>query len=152
MKDERCIEQRLIDAICDAIRDEAGVHSCLDGPMPESLDMARLPAVWVTEDEYDLRIGQLTFDPLTFPLLTVQVALAYPCTREDYEREGRKYRAAIESAMYRDEQFGGLAVQSKYLGAQIGVSEVPGTGLVLSRWEIEFARVRKDPYRQNMEV
>lgn len=151
MKDQLSIEQRLIDAICEAVRVEAGVHSCTDAPSPASFDSARLPAAWVTEAEYDLRVG-LTFDPLLFPLLTVEIVLAYPCKAEKYEREGRKYRAAIEAAMYRDETFGGMGTgNTKYLGAQIGTSEVPGTGMVVSRWEIEFKRMRKDPFKQDAE-
>lgn len=151
MKDALCIEQRLIDAICEAIRTEAGVHSCTDAPAPESFDSARLPAAWVTESEYDLRVGQ-TFDPLLFPVLTIEIVLAYPCKAERYERDGRKYRAAIEAAMYGDETFGDIGTgNTKYLGAQIGTSEVPGTGMVISRWEIEYVRVRKNPYKRDME-
>lgn len=139
-----------MDAIVRALRDETGVHFAEDGPPPESFAEARLPAAWVREETMDLRVG-FTFDPLLFPLLTIEIVLAYPCPRQSYERDGRMYRAAIESAMYRDETFGGLAVQSKYLGAEIGVAEEPGIGLVVSRWEIEYQRVRKDPYKRNME-
>ena len=149
--DKLCIEQRLIDAVVKAVREECGVHSCTDGPTPESFTDAALPAAWISETAYDLRVGEICFDPLLFPLLTMEIVLAYPCKREGYERDGRRYRAAIESAMYRDETFGGLAVQSTYQGAVIGASEQPGTGMVISTWQIEYQRLRKNPYKRHME-